>query len=147
MKILLGIGIAILLKIIAFQSYVADLWNEKGSDASSNGLNFQLSDLDFTMINAFILLTIGILIFNWLKKKINHQQTPVSSLRTNVAKLRNENILLPQNVDLMRRRKKLVRLTKSVHSLNPKLLNGTAKKLGVASGELMLAAKIQSGIK
>ena len=147
MKILLGVGIIILLKIMAFQNYVVNLWKDNGSEAVSNNVNFQLSEFDFMMIKIFILLTIGILLFNWLKKKMKHQETPVASLKANVAMLRKEKIVVPQNIELKKKRRNLVRMTKPADQTNPRLLSGKARKLGVTSGELMLAAKIQSSIK
>ena len=147
MKYLLGLGVVILLKIMVFQNYVMNLWKENGIEAVSNDINFQLSEFDFTLIKIFILLTIGIILFNWLKKKFVHQKVAVPSLKSNIAMLRKEKILLPQNVELKKRRRNLVKMTKSIEKINPKILSGKARKLGVTSGELMLAAKIQSSTK
>ncbi len=147
MKVLLGIGILILLKIVAFQSSVMNLLSGSSTDSLSNNASFQLSDFDFTIINIFVGLTIVTVIFNWLRKKMKRQRTPISSLKANIALLRKEKILVPQNGELKKKRRNLVSKTKSLGHSSSHSIPGKARKLGVPSGELILAAKIQNGLK
>jgi hypothetical protein len=147
MKILLGIGVVILLKIIAFQNNVMSLWNRNETASTNYVSGFQLSDFDFILIKVFILLTIATMIFTWVRKKMKHQRVPLSSFKSNVALLREEKIRLPQNNELRKKRRKLVKSTFFSGQLNHKSISGKARKLGIPSGELMLAAKIKSSTK
>ena len=81
MKKLLFIGMLILLKIVAFQSSALGYFNVKGK-ATSN--EFHLSDIDFKIIEIFILLSVTYVIFLWFRNKFKHQDTPISAFRKNV---------------------------------------------------------------
>jgi heme/copper-type cytochrome/quinol oxidase subunit 2 len=81
MKKLLFIGTLILLKIVAYQYPAMNYFNDNKKAALNE---FHLSNLDFKMIEIFILLLVTYVIFLWFRNKFKHQDTPISAFKKNV---------------------------------------------------------------
>jgi len=84
MKFLLGIGSALLLKIVLFQKPVMNFINSKtNTSIVRSDESFKLSSIDLLTIKIFFLVSFVVLACIWLYKKWKKQSNTVLTLGSN----------------------------------------------------------------
>lgn len=91
---------------------------------------------------AAILLTLFVLSF-LLYRRIKSNNQHKNQFKHNVSLLREEKLLIHADKKLQKKRHQLLRKIKITEEVTQKQLVKKCKKLGVSTGEILLAAKIQ----
>ena len=97
-----------------------------------------------------VLLALGVissLMLPFFYKKRNISPKKLADFKYNVSLLRAEKLGSYNNIKLQNRRKKILNKVEPEQENLNSLFSKKAKKLGIGTGEFLLAAKIQSSVK
>lgn len=88
------------------------------------------------------LLTIGA----FLIKRVHLKKKTGQTLKHNISLIRNEKLLIHTNKKLEKKRQSLVKKSRSLSNKNQNELINKSRKLGISTGEMILASKIQMSL-
>lgn len=94
-------------------------------------------------IKATLILSALVLLSILVFRKMQSKKKAAEKFKHNIALLREEKLLIHTDKKLEKKRQKLLKRTKDITDENSTLLINRSKKLGVPTGELLLASKIQ----
>lgn len=88
------------------------------------------------------LLTIG----TFLIRRINSKRNSGKLLKHNISLIRNEKLLMHADKKLEKKRHSLMKKSRSLSNKNQHELINESRKLGISTGEMILASKIQMSL-
>ena len=103
--------------------------------------------LDIYFIIKIVLAALGLSVAGmFLLRRISSDKTNGQSLKHNISLIRKEKLLIHTDKKLEKKRQRLLKKSRSFRNKSQSDLINKSKKLGISTGEMILASKIQMNL-
>lgn len=102
---------------------------------------------DVFLLMKIVISALGLIITGlFILRRISSDKTKGQTLKHNISLIRNEKLLIHTNKKLEKKRQRLLKKSRSFRNKSQNELINKSKKLGITTGEMILASKIQMNL-